>query len=268
MGDGLGVAFCGKLLAGLGYSVVKVEPPGGDPSRNEPPLGAGSLGGAPSSLLFSYLNMGKRSVTLDLTKPAGGKLLKQLASGSEIVVIGGQPIVRSLAEWAEEFRKVGGLRVIAALTPYGESGPYRDYAATELTLQAMGGLARMVGESGREPLVVYGHQAEYCQGLAAFTAVMVCLLSPRDGSEPLTVEVSAMETLAYLEWKSWTFFESSGVLSQRGASSQWLRLRCSDGMVAVAYLDSDWQKVHRPGWRTKLGRPQVCNGKGTSRALW
>src|SRR5258707_7131784 len=73
-------AFCGKLLRDLGMDVVKVEPPTGDATRAEPPFAKGHVD-RESSLRFAYLNAGKRSITLNIAKPAGGTCCSTWLSG-------------------------------------------------------------------------------------------------------------------------------------------------------------------------------------------
>ena len=67
-------ALCGKLLGDLGMDVIKIEPPGGDAARWEPPFAKGHAH-REGSLRFAYLNAGKRSITLDITKPSGAKFI-------------------------------------------------------------------------------------------------------------------------------------------------------------------------------------------------
>ena len=78
-------AFCGKLLRDLGMDVIKVEPPGGDAGRSEPPFAKGHAH-REGSLRFAYLNAGKRSVTLDITKESGRKIFLDLVARSDIVL--------------------------------------------------------------------------------------------------------------------------------------------------------------------------------------
>src|SRR4029453_3277475 len=78
-------AFCGKLLHDLGMDVIKVEPPGGNPTRSEPPF-AKDHAQREGSLRFAYLNAGKRSITLNITQDSGRRLLLVLVERSDIVV--------------------------------------------------------------------------------------------------------------------------------------------------------------------------------------
>jgi len=78
-------AFCGKLLSDLGMDVIKVEPPGGGGSRREPPFARGHAH-VEGSLRFAYLNAGKRSITLDVAREGGRRILLDLAAGADIIV--------------------------------------------------------------------------------------------------------------------------------------------------------------------------------------
>ena len=78
-------AFCGKVLRDLGMDVLKVEPPGGDSTRNEPPFAKGRVH-REGSLRFAYLNAGKRGITLDITNQNGRKLLLDLVARSDVVL--------------------------------------------------------------------------------------------------------------------------------------------------------------------------------------
>src|SRR6201981_2670183 len=82
--------FCGKLLRDLGMHVIKVEAPGGDSGRSEPPFAKGHVH-REGSLRFAYLNAGKRGITLDITKDSGRKLLMDLVERSDIVLDSFEP---------------------------------------------------------------------------------------------------------------------------------------------------------------------------------
>src|SRR5215213_126057 len=78
-------ALCGKLLGDLGMDVIKIEPPGGDTTRSEAPFAKGHVH-REGSLRFAYLNAGKRSVTLNIEKPSGRRILLDLIEGADVVV--------------------------------------------------------------------------------------------------------------------------------------------------------------------------------------
>jgi benzylsuccinate CoA-transferase BbsE subunit len=78
-------SFCGKVLRDLGMDVIKIEPPGGDAGRLEPPFAKGHAH-REGSLRFAYLNGGKKSITLDIAKDSGRKIFLDLVAKSDVVL--------------------------------------------------------------------------------------------------------------------------------------------------------------------------------------
>ncbi len=101
LSEGIAGPYCTKLLAGLGADVLKVERPGsGDPARSWPPF-YNDEPGLETSGLFLYLNTDKRSITLDLEKPAGQAIFRQLVVNADIVVESFTP--GTLATWGLDY---------------------------------------------------------------------------------------------------------------------------------------------------------------------
>lgn len=241
LGDDVGVALCGRMLAGLGATVVRVEPAGGCASRQAPPL-------APDghSLLFGYLNAGTQSVS-EALRPrvlaAADIVLAEDAGAGQDGAHGGPIELDGL---------VAGGRVVALVG----GGP-------ELLEQAAGGLMALVGAAGREPLALAGHQAGYAAGLQAFTSVLVALTHRDRTGEGQLVRVSRAAAVAYLEWKGPVYAQSDGRPLRRGHSGGPLVLPAADGHVAFYYRPSDWDRVlqlfdddrlRAPHLRTHAGR--------------
>ena len=165
--------YAGKLLAEFGASVVKVEPPGGDPARRFGPF-PNDEPHPERSGLFLHLNRNKESVVLDAERDASSILA--LASEADILLEDFRP--GEASEWGWGFTDLAAVNprlVVASITPFGQSGPYRDYRASEITLQAMGGPLVTNGHADREPLKLGGHYAHYHAGLATALACMMAL---------------------------------------------------------------------------------------------
>jgi crotonobetainyl-CoA:carnitine CoA-transferase CaiB-like acyl-CoA transferase len=244
LGSGIAGAFCAKLLAGFGADVVKVEPPAGDATRRLGPF-ADDVPGPERSLLFLYLNTGKRSVTLDTASPTGRSLLAQLVAGADIVVDTlGLGVLAGLGLPYEQIAVLNPGAIVVSISPFGEDGPYHQYVGTELVLLALGGLLKMVGEPDREPVRLGGYQAQYLTGISAFTGALAALHArDRDGLGQW-IPVSAQESVAFTEWKSSVYEQATGKPRQRGGrQSQWTVLRASDGFVAFVYQDDNWPQV-------------------------
>ena len=176
--------FATKLLADYGADVLKLEPPEGDPSRRYGPF-PGDEPHPERSGLFLHLNTNKRSAILDPSSVEGAVTIRRLATEADVLLEDYAP--RERAGWGWDPRALAdanpGLAVVS-ITPFGQSGPYRDYQGSELTLQAIGGPLHQTGNRDREPLKLAGHYAHYHAGLmAALTAMLIRLRVERGDTD-------------------------------------------------------------------------------------
>ncbi len=140
------------VLAGLGADVIKVEPPGGSASRWEAPLADGEPA-ALASLHFHAYNRGKRSVVIDLDTPDGRQdFLGLVASADFVFENAGPGVMDARGLGFEDLRRVRPDLVFVAVSPFGQTGPYAQYLATDLTLAAMGGAMALNGDPDRRPV--------------------------------------------------------------------------------------------------------------------
>jgi crotonobetainyl-CoA:carnitine CoA-transferase CaiB-like acyl-CoA transferase len=137
--------YCGLVLAGLGADVIKVEPPGGSVTRTFGPF-AGDKPGPGSSLHFWAYNRGKRSVVIDLDTAGGQAEFGRLAAAAD-VVLDSTPLdyLRERGLDGAALRERDERLICARLTPFGETGPYRDYKASDLVHLAVGGVVKNNG---------------------------------------------------------------------------------------------------------------------------
>ncbi len=188
--------YAAKLLADYGADVLKVEPPEGDPSRQFGPF----YGGEPhaeTSGLFLHVNTNKRSVTLDLSTADGVAEVRRLAAGADIVLEDFAP--GQVDEWGIGWDALSAGRddlVMCAITPFGQTGPYRDYRGSEITLQAIGGPMLTNGHADREPIKLGGHTAYYQAGVAIAYAVMLARLRVERGGSGDYIDLSVYECQA------------------------------------------------------------------------
>ncbi len=130
---------CGKLFAGMGADVIKVEPPGGAAGRAAGPF----LNDVPHpdrSLSFWHYNASKRSITLDLAKPSGADLFRRLAATADVIIEDNPP--GYLAGKGLSYSELGTRNpklIMVSITPFGQSGPYRDFKTSDLVSLALGG---------------------------------------------------------------------------------------------------------------------------------
>jgi crotonobetainyl-CoA:carnitine CoA-transferase CaiB-like acyl-CoA transferase len=215
-------SLAGRVAADLGARVVRLEARGGDPLRRVPPFVAGT------GASFAFLNAGKEIISCEHV-------------AQEHLLVGADAVITDTAT-----KPVGSDAppIVAALSlfkPGAEHGP-----ASEFTLMALGGLLDMVGDPQREPLKLAGHQAAYAAGLAAFTGIAAALCrAPIDGKFPSqTVEVSLLDTVIWLNWKSVPSASATGAPPTRmGDASEWRVIRCADGFAALVYQENDWPQL-------------------------
>ena len=132
-------AWCGKLLADMGADVIKVEPPTGDPTRGYEPFYQNEPD-PNRSLFFWHYNTSKRGITLDIDQDMGRDVFRQLVSTSDVVVDSSPPgHLDSIGLGYTELSRARSDLVMVAITPFGQDGPFRDYATTDLTALAFGG---------------------------------------------------------------------------------------------------------------------------------
>ena len=189
--------YCTKLLADLGADVVKVErPDAGDPSRLMAPL-YHDTEDAEHSLLFLYLNTSKRSITLDLKSERGREIVRRLAAESDLVVENFSPrVMPSLGLGYEELRGLNRRLVMVSISNFGQTGPYRDYKATEIVEYALGGLMYLMGSNSKAPLKHALHQAQFKAGANAAGAALIALYGTRMTGRARHVDVSIQECIA------------------------------------------------------------------------
>ncbi len=162
--EGISGPYCGKLLAGLGTSVTKIESPGGDAARRVGPF-RGDTPDDEGSGLFLYLNTGKKSVTLDLHDDRDAAIVRKMAEDADIVVENYPPgELDSLGLGYQELAKVNPGLVGVSITPFGQYGPYRDFVGSDMVVHALSGELYLAGRPGREPLKKGGNLSEYHGG--------------------------------------------------------------------------------------------------------
>ncbi len=188
--------YATKLLADFGADVLKIERPGGDPARRLPPFYHDEPD-AEKSLPFLYLNTNKRSVTLNLKSETGlGILLDLLADADALVENFAPGVMASLGLDEDTLRAHNPRLVVASVSNFGQTGPWRDYRATDMVEYALGGLMYIFGAYDREPLKHALHQAQFKAGTNLASATLMALYHQRLTGEGQRVDVSIQESIA------------------------------------------------------------------------
>jgi crotonobetainyl-CoA:carnitine CoA-transferase CaiB-like acyl-CoA transferase len=204
LGSMIAAPYCAKLLADLGAEVVKVEPPGlGDPARRRGPF-PGDVPHLERSALFLYLNTSKRGITLDLESETGRRILRELASRVDLLIEDRPPGELERAGLGHARLSERNPRLITlSITPFGQSGPYRDYRCHPLNLYHAAGYSSPFhvpgAAGGRPPPKAGGYLGEYDAGLSAAIGAMAAVLGRAASGRGQHVDVSKQEAMMCME---------------------------------------------------------------------
>lgn len=237
LGESLAGAYCTRLMAGNGADVIKVEPPGGDALRAQGPFIA-DRPGPERSIPFLWYHAGKRSVVADPAAPAQGARLRELLRTADVVVES-LPAGR-LAELGfgyERLKELNPRIVLLSVTPFGQSGPCRDFQADEATLYAMSGLMYETGDPHRAPLAAGPAIASLSAGMKGYlAALMAARRSARTGMAEW-VDLSIQEAAADNVEIALAEFLHLGKLAKRNNDEHplvpWRIFPCRDGYAAI-----------------------------------
>lgn len=174
--------FCGKLMGDLGADVVKIEPPGGEAARRVGPF-LDDIPHLDRSLSFWYYNTSKRGITLNLETQDGCRIFKRLADDADIVLETCRPgYLSALGIGYEALSAANPRLVMCSLTPFGQTGPWRDYLSSDLLHMAAGGEMASCGYDevdapGSEPIAPGGGNAWHMGGHFAYMGILAALVS-------------------------------------------------------------------------------------------
>ena len=189
--------FCTRVLADSGAEVIKVERPGGDPARALPPF-MGDEPGPDRSGMFLFLNTNKHSVVLDLHSEEGRERLLDLVATADVLVENYRPgTMERLGLGYDVLRAVQPKLVMTSITNFGQTGPYRDFEGTDLTLYAMGGPMAGSGNAEHYPLKTAGRVTTYHAGYTGALATAVALRTAEATGHGEHVDVSVYETATH-----------------------------------------------------------------------
>ncbi len=199
LGEFVSAPYCGKLLADMGADVLKVERAGvGDWARDYGPY-PNDIPHRERSGLFLYLNANKRGVSLNLETPTGHEILAGLASAYDVLVHNLHPteMDRIGLDYETLTSHNDGL-VMASITPFGLTGPYRNWKAYDINLAAGGGICEGLGSPEREPLTFGTPEVGYFAGAAAASSIVMALLERGDGGAGQHIDIAEIESMAGL----------------------------------------------------------------------
>ena len=190
--------LCGKILAEMGADVIKIEPTGGDTARDIGPF----IDDIPSrnrSLQWFAFNASKRGVTLNLETADGRDIFRRLVEGADFVVESFKPgYLDSLGLGFDALRAIKPDLILTSITPFGQTGPYRGYEATDLVLMAMGGFMAENGYPDSPPIRMSVDQAYHHGGFYGAAASLTAHLDRARTGQGQHVDISIQEALTLM----------------------------------------------------------------------
>ena len=250
VGSSVAGAWAARLLADQGADVVKLEPPGGDPLRHEPPF---TKGDNPQSGLFIATNLGKRSATADLKTPDGLKQLQNLLVWADVLVISlNHAEASELGLDAASIRISDPRLVVLAVSPFGHVGPYADFAACELTYAHAGGWASICPMTHPEemdlpPLKMHGHHCSMMAGTAAAVSALGVAFDTRRSGVGDFIDFSVQAYVSsVLEFGTHAYTYGGWVVKRTHPRSvaPWKIFDTSDGAVFLMIMEPDqWTRL-------------------------
>jgi crotonobetainyl-CoA:carnitine CoA-transferase CaiB-like acyl-CoA transferase len=193
--------FCGKLMADLGANVIKIEPPGGQSTRSVGPF-LDDIPHRERSLSFWHYNTSKRGITLNLDTSDGRDLFRRLVPQADIILETYPPgYLPSLGLGYEEMSALNSRLIMCSLTPFGQTGPWRDYQTADLLQLAAGGQMGCCGYDPEDvpeapPIAPGGGNAWHIGGHFAYIAIMAAVCFRDMSGEGQYVDASIHEACA------------------------------------------------------------------------
>ena len=233
------------LMAMAGAEVIKIEPPGGERSRRG--------GGENTPLSFAMLNSNKKSLTLDLKKPAAKEVFLSMVEQADLVCENFAPgTMERLGLGWEVLRARNPRLIYGAANGYGSFGPDWDQLAMDHTIQAASGIMSLTGEAGGPPARAGGQVCDFMGGIHFYGALMTALLGRERTGVGTRVESAMIEAIYFNPSSEYSHYHRTGEVPPRrgdksaGQTAPYGRFECADGWVALIVVsEAQWKGLCR-----------------------
>ena len=232
--------YCTLMLGDHGADVLKVEMPGtGDETREWAPPSINGI-----SAYYLAINRNKRSVTLDLKKGDGKRVLERLIERCDVVVENFSPgTLARLGFPDDRIRAINPRAVLCHISGFGQDGPGRAWPAYDLIVQGMGGIMSLTGEPGGDPVMVGVPQADMVAGMFAAFAIVAALRAREQSGEGQVIDATMIGgQVAMLSRQAARFFADGTVPRPEGnvhaSIVPYQTFRASDGHVNVGVANN------------------------------
>jgi crotonobetainyl-CoA:carnitine CoA-transferase CaiB-like acyl-CoA transferase len=262
--------YCTKYLADAGADVIKVERPDtGDPARLMAPFFQDDPHPEKSGL-FLHLNTNKRSITLNLKTGTGKRIFRELIKDIDILVESFRPhVMPGLGLDYAELEKINPRLVMTSITSFGQTGPYKEYKATDMIIYGMGGAMFWTGHPDRPPLRLGGTVISYQVGVMSAVATMMALYAAEKRGYGEQVDIAAFEAIRGNIDRAGTdliAYQYCGDYDTRRATSSVMYPQgvhpCKDGYVDITGSGL----LFFPRTARMLGKPELKDKYGTREA--
>lgn len=230
--------YAGKLFVGLGADVIHLEPIEGDPLRKIGPFYKNQPG-RETGLQFLYYNAGKQGMVIDITKSKGKDVFLDLCKGADVLIESFYPgYLDKLGLSYEKLNKVNSKLVHTAITPFGSTGPYRDFPTSDMVSAALGGFLYLAGTGNDKPVRAPDNQSfRMADANAAMGSAIALFHAGKTGAGQF-VDVSIQECVATALESAGQHYDLEGVCrrghgQEAGVGSI---VPCKDGYVCVATI--------------------------------
>jgi formyl-CoA transferase len=225
--------FCAMLLADLGADVIKVEPPGGDSTRQMP----GAVGVDTPS--FNAVNRGKRSVVVNLKMTDGRDMFQRLVRSADILIENYRPgVMTALGADYQQLAPLNPRLIYASISGYGQTGPDRSKGGFDLIAQGVAGIMSVTGEPGGRPVKAGVPVTDLAAGLFTLVGILAAVESRHRTGVGQHVDTSLVDAgVALSLWEATEYFSGMGVPAPMGSAHRmnapYQAIRCADGYITL-----------------------------------
>jgi crotonobetainyl-CoA:carnitine CoA-transferase CaiB-like acyl-CoA transferase len=259
-GNFISAPFCAKILADLGAEVIKIEDPRcGDSSRRAAPF-LHDIPGLENSGLFQYLNMNKLGITLNPVAAIGAEIFSVLLKSADVFVENNPPKqMKQLGLTYRFVKEINPRIVMTSITPFGQTGPYKDFQSCELVSAHIGGvdyISMREGDISKEPIKLPAHLFNFQAGLSAAVATLSSIFRQSNTGLGEQLDVSEQESVIQNLNSSIARYAYGGQIMARtdaAGHAPFHILPCKDGFICAAFVEeAEWRRfvevMGHPEW--------------------
>jgi CoA:oxalate CoA-transferase len=248
--------YAGFLMAQAGATVIKVEPPNGEPVRHRARISKGN------AVPFAMLNANKRNISLNLKSPEGVRILKELAAKADVLIENYAPdVLDRLGVGYSVLSAINPRLIYGSATGYGLSGPDRDNLAMDLTIQAVSGIMSVTGFADGPPVKAGPAITDFISGVHLYAGILTALYDREKTGRGRLVEIAMVETVyPAMASNLADVFNRKAAGPRTGnrhgglAEAPYNVYPASDGYVAIISVNES----HWAGLTRAMGRPELA----------